>query len=55
MVEGRPWYKVMPFVCAALARNIYHCLRFKEPYDVKEVLGVVSPASEKVNPAASKC
>ena len=23
----------MPFVCAALARHIYHCLKFKDPYD----------------------
>jgi len=26
--EGREWYKAMPFVCAALARHIYHCLKF---------------------------
>lgn len=24
LAEGRPWYKAMPFVCAALARHIYH-------------------------------
>jgi transposase len=29
--EGRPWYKAMPFVCAALARHIYHCLKFSDP------------------------
>jgi len=29
---GRPWYKAMPYVCAALARHIYHCLKYKEPY-----------------------
>jgi transposase len=31
--EGREWYKAMPFVCATLARHIYHCLKFKDPYD----------------------
>ena len=31
--EGREWYEAMPFVCAALARHIYHCLKFKDPYD----------------------
>ena len=35
--EGRPWYKAMPFVCAALARHIYQCLKFKEPYDAEKV------------------
>jgi len=44
---GYPWYKAMPFVCAALARHIYHCLKFKQPYDVKKAFGVVSPASEQ--------
>ena len=34
MAEGRAWYKAMPFVCAALARHIYHCLKFNDPYDV---------------------
>lgn len=34
--EGRQWYKAMPFVCAALARHIYHCLKFNDPYDVKK-------------------
>jgi hypothetical protein len=34
MAEGRPWYKAMPSVCAALARHIYHGLKFQEPYDV---------------------
>ena len=33
MAEGRAWYEAMPFVCAALARHIYHCLKFKDPYD----------------------
>jgi hypothetical protein len=34
--EGRPWYRAMPYVCAALARHIYHCLKFQEPYDVEK-------------------
>jgi len=37
----------MPFVCAALARHIYHCLKFKQPYDVEKAFGAVSPASEQ--------
>jgi hypothetical protein len=32
--EGREWYRAMPSVCAALARHIYHCLKFNDPYDV---------------------
>ena len=36
MAEGRPWYKAMPFVCSALARHVYHCLKFEEPYDIKK-------------------
>jgi transposase len=44
---GHPWYEAMPFVCAALARHIYHCLKFKQPYDVEKAFGVVSPASEQ--------
>lgn len=47
VAEGRPWYKAMPFVCAALARHIYHCLKFEDPYDVEKAFGVVSPASEQ--------
>lgn len=49
MAEGRPWYKAMPFVCAALARHIYHCLKFQEPYDVtKSFEGSISlPASDQ--------
>jgi len=47
MAAGYPWYKAMPFVCAALARHIYHCLKFKQPYDVEKAFGVVSPASER--------
>jgi hypothetical protein len=35
---GHPWYEAMPFVCAALARHIYHCLKFKQPYDVEKAL-----------------
>ncbi len=34
--EGRAWYEAMPFVCAALARHIYHCLKFKDPYDIEK-------------------
>jgi transposase len=41
--EGRPWYRAMPYVCAALARHIYHCLKFQEPYDVEKAFG--EPAS----------
>jgi hypothetical protein len=44
---GHPWYEAMPFVCAALARHIYHCLKFKQPYDVEKAFGAVLPASEK--------
>ena len=37
--EGQPWYSAMPYVCAALARHIYHCLKFQEPYDVVKAFG----------------
>jgi hypothetical protein len=37
--EGRPWYRAMPYVCAALARHIYHCLKSQEPYDVEKAFG----------------
>ena len=37
----------MPFVCAALARHVYHCLKFKQPYDVEKAFGVVAPVSEQ--------
>jgi hypothetical protein len=49
MAEGREWYKAMPFVCAALARHIYHCLKFKDPYDVEKAFQGSSstPASEQ--------
>jgi hypothetical protein len=36
VAEGRAWYEAMPFVCAALARHIYHCLKFNDPYDVEK-------------------
>lgn len=39
VAEGRPWYKAMPFVCAALARHIYHCLKYEDPYDVEKAFG----------------
>jgi hypothetical protein len=47
--EGRPWYKAMPFVCAALVRHIYHCLKFNDPYDVEKAFqgSVLAPASEE--------
>jgi len=47
--EGREWYEAMPFVCAALARHIYHCLKFKDPYDVEKAFqdSSPSPASEQ--------
>ena len=47
--EGREWYKAMPFVCAALARHIYHCLKFNDPYDVEKAFrgSSFSPASEE--------
>jgi transposase len=37
--EGRPWYRAMPYVCAALARHIYHCLKYQDPYDVEKAFG----------------
>lgn len=47
MEEGRPWYKAMPFVCAALARHVYHCLKYEDPYDLAKAFGTSStPASE---------
>ena len=50
MAEGREWYEAMPFVRAALARHIYHCLKFRDPYEVgKEFQGCsLMPASEQV-------
>jgi transposase len=49
MAAGREWYKAMPFVCAALARHIYHCLKFNEPYDVGKAFqgSEPAPASEE--------
>jgi transposase len=49
MAEGRAWYEAMPFVCAALARHVYHCLKFKDPYDVEKAFGdpSLTPASEE--------
>lgn len=49
VAEGRAWYKAMPFVCAALARHIYHCLKFKDPYDVEKAFqgSAPVPASEE--------
>jgi hypothetical protein len=47
--EGREWYEAMPFVCAALTRHIYHCLKFKDPYDPEKAFRGSSstPASEQ--------
>jgi transposase len=47
MAEGREWYQAMPFVCAALARHIYHCLKFNDPYDIERAFEALSfnPAS----------
>ncbi|MFQ5944486.1 MAG: hypothetical protein ACE5JF_13135, partial [Anaerolineales bacterium] len=41
--------RAMPYVCAALARHIYHCLKSQEPYDVEKAFGepVFSLASEQ--------
>jgi len=49
IAEGREWYKAMPFVCAALARHIYHCLKYNDPYDAEKAFrGSASvPASEQ--------
>ena len=49
MAEGREWYRAMPFVCAALARHIYHCLKFNDPYDIQRAFGGSSfvPALEQ--------
>jgi len=47
--EGKEWYKAMPYVCAALARHIYHCLKFNDPYDVEKAFrgSSLDPASEE--------
>jgi len=39
----------MPFVCAALVRHIYHCLKFKDPYNVEKAFqgSAPAPASEE--------
>ncbi len=39
LAEGRPWYKAMPYVCAALARHVYHCLKYEDPYDLTKAFG----------------
>ena len=46
----REWYRAMPFVCAALAGHIYHCLKFKDPYQAEKAFRGSSlvPASEQV-------
>lgn len=47
--EGRAWYEAMPFVCAALARHIYHCLKYNDPYDIEKAFqgSTPSPASDQ--------
>jgi hypothetical protein len=49
IAEGKEWYKAMPYVCAALARHIYHCLKFNDPYDVEKAFrgSALCPASEE--------
>ncbi len=39
MAQGRAWYEAMPFACAALARHVYHCLKFQEPYHAEKAFG----------------
>ena len=53
MAEGRAWYTAMPFACAALARHIYHCLKFQEPYQLEKAFGRVL-TSHVDDPAKSK-
>ena len=53
MAEGRAWYTAMPFACAALARHIYHCLKFQEPYQLEKAFGRVL-MSHVDDPAKSK-
>jgi len=49
VAEGRKWYQAMPFVCATLARHIYHCLKFNDPYDAAKAFrgASLAPASEE--------
>lgn len=48
MAQGRPWYKAMPFACAALTRHIYHCLKSRERYDAEKAFKrpQTAPAAE---------
>ena len=48
MAEGRPWYKAMPFVCAALARHVYHCLKYEEPYDLTKAFGTSAVLASEI-------
>jgi hypothetical protein len=52
--EGRAWYEAMPFACAALARHVYHCLKFQEPYQVEKAFGRVPslPANQQIKLAS---
>jgi hypothetical protein len=42
----------MPYVCAALARHIYHCLKYQEPYDLQQAFQVpeAAPATQQAEP-----
>jgi hypothetical protein len=40
VAQGWPWYKGMPYLCAALARHVYHCLKFRDPYTVEKAFSV---------------
>ncbi len=48
MAEGRPWYKAMPYVCAALARHVYHCLKYEQPYDLNKAFGTSSVLASEI-------
>lgn len=52
VAAGRPWYRAMPYVCAALARHVYHCLKYQEPYDLQQAFQVreATPASQQAEP-----
>jgi len=43
MAEGRAWFEAMLFACAALARHVYHCLKFQEPYQLEKAFGRAQP------------
>jgi len=43
VAEGRGWFEAMPFAYAALARHVYHCLKFQEPYQLEKAFGRAQP------------